>query len=118
MDHIILFYLAGPPDPPTGLTAQPEGLELLLSWTAPFTLEGVHTSYTLIINNTDSAGGAQVISLNATTYTFRTEGPSCAIYQFRVRASNAAGVSNTTEPVNAAVPACTRVIFPNTSALI
>ena len=103
----VLFYLAGPPDPPTGLTAQPEGLELLLSWTAPFALEGVHTNYTLIINNIDSAEGAQVISLNATTYIFRTEGPSCAIYQFRVRASNAAGVSNTSEPVNAVVPACT-----------
>jgi len=58
------------------------------------------------MNNADSAGGAQFVSLNDTTYTFRTEAPSCNIYQFRVRASNAAGVSNTSEPVNAAVPAC------------
>jgi len=79
----------------------------LVSWTAPFTLEGIHTSYILIINNIDSVEGAQVISLNTTTYVFRTEGPSCDIYQFRVRASNAAGISNTTEPLNATVPACT-----------
>ena len=80
--------------------------ELHLTWTAPFTLEGVHTSYTLIINNTYSVGGAQVISLNDTTYTFRTEAPSCVVYQFRVRASNAAGVGSANEAVNAAVPTC------------
>ena len=102
---------AGPPGPPTGLTALPGDLEeLLLTWTAPFTLEGVHTNYALTINNTDSAGDAQVISLNATTYAFQTKGSSCDVYQFHVRASNAAGVSSTTEPVNAAVPACTSVI--------
>ena len=108
---LVLFHRVGPPDPPTGLAAIPGGLEELhLTWTAPFTLEGVQTNYTLTINNTDSAGDAQVISLNATTYTFQTEGSSCDVYQFRVRASNAAGVSSTTEPVNAAVPACTSVI--------
>ena len=58
------------------------------------------------MNNIDSAGGAQFVPLNATTYTFWTEAPSCTIYQFQVQASNAAGVSNTTEAVNAAVPTC------------
>ena len=43
----------------------------------------------------------QVISLNATTYTFRTEGPSCDIYKFCVQAMNLAGASNATEQVNA-----------------
>ena len=104
----ILFCRAGPPDPPTNLTVLPRSLEeLLLTWTAPFTLEGVHTTYTLIINNIDREGNVRVIPLNVTTYTFRTEDPSCDIYQFRVSASNVAGFSNATEPVNATVPACT-----------
>jgi len=67
----------------------------------------VHTSYILIVNKIDSAGDAQVISLNATTYIFQTEGPSCDIYQFRVQARNIAGASNATELVNTAIPTCT-----------
>ena len=77
------------PNPPFGLNTAVDGLNLVLTWREPFSLEGEELSYVVSITNTVSSDKEEV-TVNTSRYAL-TEPigeRDCAEYQFTVFSKN------------------------------
>jgi len=81
---------------------------LSLSWIPPFALPGVAISYFLNVTNLNTTEVLESGELRATSFNFTaTEDSSlCDVYQFKVTANNAAGWSDSSDPLTASLPSC------------
>ena len=94
--HLSLHYThTAEPNAPTDLNIAVDGLNLVVTWKEPFSLEGEELSYVLSITNT--ASGVQIeVAVNTSRYVF-TEligERDCAEYQFTVFSMNSYSESN------------------------
>eukprot|EP00731_Ephydatia_muelleri_P011574 Em0006g468a len=89
------------PTPPTRLGASVAGnLSLNISWIPPFSLPGVSTSYSIWLD-----GNATAFVVDLSYYAYRYTGTSpCQSHRITVVAGNAAGDSDTSEPLVTDMP--------------
>ena len=84
------------PRPPSNFNLKVNGLNLVVSWTKPFSFEGDELSYVVSITNI-ATGSIEEITLNMTRYDFEqpTDSHDCVEYQFAVFSKNDFSKSNT-----------------------
>ena len=91
-----MYVTAAEPYPPTDLVIEVDGLNLVATWTEPFSLEGEELSYFISIRNIDTGAGKEV---NATMPSYVFTEPigerDCAVYGFTVFSRNDFSKSNT-----------------------
>ena len=83
------FPFTAKPYPPSNLEIEVDGLNLVVKWTEPFSLEGEHLFYVILITNTGTRMHEEV---NATMSRYIFTKPinelDCAEYEFRVYSRN------------------------------
>ena len=85
-----VYIYTAEPHPPSNLVLEVDGLNLVATWTEPFSLEGEEISYVVTVTNKDSGAAAVSITLNETTYFFMKPfgAHNCEGYLFTVFSRN------------------------------
>ena len=100
IQNLILITLnVAEPYPPSGLEVKEDGVNLVATWTEPFSLQGEDITYNVIITNMITYAYEETV-VNVTRYVL-TESfgkRDCTQYRFRIFSIN--GYSNSTTAVN------------------
>ena len=93
-----MYIYTAEPTPPSNLNLKADGLNLVVSWTKPFSFEGEELFYVISITN-KATGSSEENTLNVTWYDFEQPTDShdctCVEYQFAVFSKNDFSKSNT-----------------------
>ena len=97
------------PNPPANLNITANGLNLMATWSEPFSLEGEKLSYVVSITNTARLSGVQTkITVNTSRYVLTEPiaigDRDCAEYQFTVFSKNDYSISNSSINGNRNLP--------------
>ena len=100
MYFMCMYYFAhtciGAPSPPSNLMISQSGLDLHLSWEAPFSLEEENITYIVRATNTRSRESRELESITPQLVFSESIGQrDCSLYEFRVYSVNPFGQSNT-----------------------
>jgi hypothetical protein len=89
---------AGPPGPPSGLTAPVSGSSVALSWTAPAS-GCAPTAYVVEAGSTPGSSNMANFTIGSTATTFSAAGVPAGAYYVRVRAANGSGAGGPSNEV-------------------
>ena len=92
-----ILYNIAEPNRPVGLNTTVDGLNLVATWSEPFSLDGEELSYVISITNTASGYQKEVITGNTSRYVLIEPigERDCAEYQFVVFSENGYSRSKT-----------------------